>query len=337
KYLDDLKNLRGLKESVVTLPEVLYFLGYSVYVGTVIELSSLPLKRRVPLIRWYPGETRAERIFGDFLKWAEKRGGKSFFAYLHLGDPHEPLNPPEEYWNYFGRVKRLKNIETWAYTRPEDWEKPGFKEYVENRVLLYDSTLRYVNDQLELFFDRLEKAGILDNTLVVVTADHGEEFWEHAKTEAEHFYDTRKGTGYGHGHNVFREVAEVPVVFHGFSGLRERKLVSSTDVTPTILRELGVEPLFQLDGVPLQEREPKGRAILIEASGYGYEKKALYLGDLKFLYAPDDNVRWIFNLKRDPKEKSPITDSEAISIMERKLKSLLSKIQVGGIKKVGRE
>ncbi|WP_297510158.1 sulfatase [Thermococcus sp.] len=335
KYLDNLGHIKGIKQSVITLPELLLHMGYDVYMATAIELSSFHFRKRVPYIRWYPGETRAEKILGDFLKWVEGRRGKSFFAYLHLGDPHEPLNPPEEYWNYFGRVKRLRNIETWDYTRLEDWEKPGFKEYVENRVLLYDNTLRYVNDRLELFFDRLEKFGLSDDTLVVITADHGEEFWEHAKTEAEYFYDTRKGTGYGHGHNVFREVAEVPVVLHGFSGLKERKPISSTDITPTILRELGVEPLFPLDGVPLQEREPRGRPILIEASGYGYEKKALYLGDLKFLYAPDDNVRWIFNLKRDPWEENPITDREAVSIMERKLKSLLSKIQLEGTKRVG--
>ena len=334
KYLDNLEHLKGIRQSVITLPELLLYIGYEVYMATAIELSSLHFRKRIPSIKWYPGETRAEKILGDFLEWIEKRKEKHFFAYLHLGDPHEPLNPPEDYWNYFGRVKRLKNIETWAYTRPEEWEKPGFKEYVENRIRLYDNTLRYVNDQIERFFERLEKIGLLDDTLVVITADHGEEFWEHAETEAKYFYDTRKGTGYGHGHNVFREITEVPVTFYGFKGLKKEDLISSADITPTILRELNIRPRFKLDGVPLQKIHTPSRPILTEAAGYGYEKKALVIGDIKFLHAPEDGVKWVFNLKKDPNENNPIGNSEITSIMEHKLKKMLSRIQVSKLKNV---
>jgi len=332
KYLDDLKHLKGIRQSVITLPELLIYMGYEIYMATAIELSSFHFRKRIPSIRWYPGETRAEKILEDFLMWAEKKRGKSFFAYIHLGDPHEPLNPPEEYWNHFGKVKKLKNIKTWAYTKPEDWKKPGFREYVENRILLYDNTLRYVNDTLEWFIDRLDGMGVLDDSLVIITADHGEEFWEHAETEAKHFYDTRNGTGYGHGHNVFREITEVPVTFYGFRRLKKADLISSADITPTLLSELNITPRFELDGVPLQSQHHKARPILTEATGYGYEKKALVLEDIKFLYAPDDGVKWVFNLKKDPDENYPITDSEVTSIMEHKLKKVLSKMQVSSLR-----
>jgi len=109
KYLDNLKNFRGMREGIITLPELLLYLGYDVYMATAIGLSSFHFRKRVPDIRWYPGETRAEKILDDFLRWVKP--GRRFFAYLHLGDPHEPLDPPREYWDYFGRVKRLKNIE----------------------------------------------------------------------------------------------------------------------------------------------------------------------------------------------------------------------------------
>jgi len=325
KYLDNLKNLKGIKPTVITLPEIMYILGYGVYMATAIELSSLHFRRRVPLIRWYPGETRAEKIFKDFVEWVNKQKGRPFFAYLHLGDPHEPLNPPDEYWNYFGSVERLKGISTWNYTKPDEWNKDDFWRYRDNRILLYDNVLRYVNDQIESFMGKLEALGILKDTIVVITADHGEEFWEHAAVEAEYFFDTREGTGYGHGHNVFREIVEVPLVIYGIPKLKDREFASSVDIVPTILNELGITVNFKMDGVPLQDKEPKGRVTLTEAAGYGYEKKALYWGDFKFLYAPMDNVKWVFNLKRDPKEQRPIKDPQITTIFEQKLKKMLSR------------
>jgi len=325
KYLDNLEHLKGIKESVITLPELLLYMGYDVYMATAIGLSSFHFRKRIPDIRWYPGEARAEKILDDFLRWAERRRGRRFFAYLHLGDPHEPLNPPDEYWNYFGKVKNLKNIRTWAYTRPEEWNKPGFEEYVENRVLLYDNTLRYVNDQIERFFGELEKKGLLEDTLIVVTADHGEEFWEHREVEAKYFYDERGEYGFGHGHNVFREIIEVPLTMYGFSGLKNWEHVSSADVTPTILQELNIKPRFKPDGIPLQEK-PRKRTILTEAAGYGYEKKALQVGDFKFLYAREDGVEWVFNLRNDPNERTPISDPYVTQIFKEKLKKLLSKL-----------
>lgn len=319
KHLDNLKNLGGIRRNIITLPELFLYVNYDVYMATSIELSSLHFRRRIPDIRWYPGETRAEKILSDFLKWVNKRK-KPFFAYLHLGDTHEPLNPPKEYWNFFGKVKKLRNIEKWDYVHPRDWTKPSFKKYVKNRVLLYDNTARYVNDELERFFEELKKLDVLDNTLVVITADHGEEFWEHAEIEAKHFYDPRGTYGVGHGHNVFNEIVEVPLVLWGFKGLKDKKVVSTTDITPTVFKELGIIPKYRLDGIPIQEKEYSKRIILIEATGYGYEKKALYWKDLKFLYAPDDKVKWIFNLKKDPNEQNPITDFEIAEIFEQKLK-----------------
>lgn len=322
KQLDYLENIKGIKKNVITLPELLLYVGYEVYMATSIELSSLHFRRRIPNIRWYPGETRAEKILVDFMKWLEKRRNREFFAYLHLGDPHHPLNPPIEYWNYFGEVKKLKNITNWDYTRPEEWKKSGFQEYAYNRILLYDNTLRYVNDMIKEFIERIDSLGLLDDTLIVITADHGEEFWEHAKSEAENFYDPRGIYGVGHGHNVFREITEVPLVLHGVSRLKRHELVSSTDVTPTILKELNISPKIKLDGYPLQEKSPKERVILTEAAGYGYEKKALYWRQFKFIYAPEDSVKWLFNLKKDPKEQRPITDRDITRIFEDKLKRI---------------
>jgi len=140
------------------------------------------------------------------------------------------------------------------------------------------------------------------DALVVITADHGEEFWEHAEVEARYFYDERGEYGVDHGHNVFSEIVEVPLALYGFKGLRDHRRVSLADVTPTILDELGVRLKFRPDGVSLKERAK--RAILTEAVDYGHEKKALYWGDFKFLYARDDGVKWSSTSRKTPRRKT---------------------------------
>ena len=195
-------------------------------------------------------------------------------------------------------------------------------------MLLYDSLARYVDGQIEELFNKLDSMRLLDDTLIVITADHGEEFWEHSKLEAGNFFDPRGYSGVGHGHNLFSEIIEVPVVFHGFPKLsRDPKRISGVDITPTVLRELEIQPEFVLDGFPLQD-PPKNRVILTEAIGYGYEKKSIIVNDFKFLHAPVDNVKWLFILNRDSEEKQPITDEKLIEMFDHKLKKTLARLTV---------
>jgi len=322
KDREDLRRFKAIKREVITLPELMSLIGYRTYFATPIGLAGFAFKKRT-LVKFHPHREIAENVFREFLKWVKKDSGK-FFAYLHLGDTHQPLEPPEEYKNYLGKVKKIPKIESWDYTKPEDWKKPGFEEFKENRMLLYDNTIRYVNDQIELLFEELERLKVLDDTLVVITADHGEEFWEHAEVEAKYFYDPRGVYGIDHGHNVFGELIEVPILFHGFSRLKRRDVISSVDILPTILQELGIEPTVRLDGYPLQNA-PKKRWILTEAVDYGHEKKSLIVDEFKLLYSPGDNVKWLFLRKKDPLEQNPITQRDIVQVFEDKLKKILVK------------
>ncbi|KUK17259.1 sulfatase [Thermococcus sibiricus] len=324
KNFDNLKGFKPIRKSVLTLPEILFLLNYEIYFGTAIDVASYPLKGRLVPKR-YLGDTPAEKLLNDLRKWIVKRK-KPFFAYVQLGDLHEPLVPPKEFRNYFGKVEKLPNIERWAFGRPEEQKGEKFQEYKENRILLYDNTLRYVDYALEQFYSFLEDSGLLDSTILVITADHGEEFWEHAKLEAENFYDPRGYYGVGHGHNVFNEIIEVPIILDGavknrgeYTGNR----VSSVDITPTILDMLGVSHNLTFDGQNLFKVKEKKRPLLAEAVGYGYEKKALILGRYKLLYAPEDGVQWVFDLKKDPYEQHPIKDGEVTSIFVEKLNRTL--------------
>ena len=323
KNREDLRRFKAIKQTVITLPELMNLLGYKTYFATPIGLAGFAFKKRT-VVKFHPPEYKAESVLKEFLEWVDKNNHRRFFAYIHLGDTHQPLNPPDQYRNYFGKVKKIPNIESWDYNRPEDWEKPGFKEFKDNRMLLYDNTIRYVNDQIEWLFEEFEKRKLSDDTLIVITADHGEEFWEHAKIEAKYFYDPRGIYGVDHGHSVFSELIEVPILFYGFDELKQRDVISSVDIFPTILYELNLKPNIYLDGYPLQIA-PKKRLILTEAVDYGYEKKSLIIGEFKLLHAPKDGVKWIFTRKNDPFEQNPILEKEVVQVFEDKLKKILAK------------
>jgi arylsulfatase A-like enzyme len=114
------------------------------------------------------------------MKWSSRKD-EQFFAYLQLGDIHAPLTPPDNFKNFFGDVKNIPNINKWDYRRPEEQKGKKFQEYKKNRTLLYDNALRYVDYSIEQLYSFLEDSGLIDSTVLIITADHGDEFWEHAE------------------------------------------------------------------------------------------------------------------------------------------------------------
>ncbi|MDR3635983.1 MAG: sulfatase [Isosphaeraceae bacterium] len=130
----------------------------------------------------------AEEINRDFLRWVSAGTGRPFFAFLNYFDVHSPYVPPRHHAQHFGL-----RPEGWAdYSTLRDWEKIqdvnrwSKTEKIElspRDITLardgYDDGLAYLDGQLGRLFTALEQRGILRNTLVIVTSDHGEEFGEH--------------------------------------------------------------------------------------------------------------------------------------------------------------
>ncbi len=334
KNLDNPRNLGLLRSEVVTLPELLRVLGLDTLFITAIYNAALPL--RSSAVEYVALEKiEASKVLSEALKRVLRsaRRGKSFFAYIHLGDLHQPINPPKQFINFFGEVKPLPGINMWNYREPDEQRGEGFEEYRYNRVLLYDNTLRYVDEALRNFVEKLREE-VDEPLLLIVTSDHGEEFWEHADVEAEHFYDPRGFYGVGHGHNLFNEVIEVPLLVQelncksmlGSSAVASGALVSLVDIVPTVLDWLGLDfdpNIF--DGYSLLRGVPRDRWALSEAVAYGYEKKAFIRGKYKLLYSERDGVSWVFDLERDPFERSPIEDDELVKQMVRELKKILAR------------
>ncbi len=321
----DLSKLRPLKSNILTLSEILALFGYATYFNSGIDLAMLSVRRRFHEQK-LNSLTDAEVILNDLKAWIRKQKG-NFFAHIHLKDPHEPTMPPKEFYNYFGEVKKLPKIEYWGdFQKPENQKGREFEEFKENKVLLYDNTLRYVDYALEQFYAFLEDQGLMDNTILIITADHGEEFWDHAELEAKYFYDIRGYAGIGHGHSVFNELIQIPLIMTG-PGVPKKeekdKFVSGVDIVPTLFDLLGIQHNIFFDGTNMFNASKK-RLILSENTVHGHEKKALIYGELKFIYSGGDKVAWLFNLKKDPQEQNPIVDEELSKIFIRNLEKLTS-------------
>lgn len=327
-----------LRDDVLTLPELLFFLGYDIYFGSAIGLDCDALGARIIPRRFNPTD-RADDILNDLARWITKQRGERFFAYAQLGDLHPPLNSPNDFRNFFGDVKDLPNIDGWDFVKYErqkaDTEK--FKEYKENRQLLYDNILRYVDRAIEQFHNRLRERGLLDSTVFIITADHGEQFWEHAELDAENFYLLNGVCGISHGDNVYNEVIQVPLLISGpVPDEKPDHFVSTVDIMPTVVDLLGISHNMRFDGQNIFKADAE-RPLLSEAVSCGYEKKALIIDKYKLIYSKNDNIKWVFDLEKDPQEQHPIVDTDITAVFVQKLLHMLKEDEKRNIKEIARK
>ena len=333
-----LENYVKLRGGILTLPEMLFFLGYRIYFSTAIYMAHYSVRTRVIPKRYTP-LTNADRLLSDLKKWISKAGGKTFFAYIQLADLHTPLNPPDDFRHFFGDVKDLPAIDLWNFMKPERQRSTNarFQEYKENRQLIYDNIVRYVDSAIERFYNGLRDMGLADSTIFIVTADHGEQFWEHAELDAKNFYLPNGVCGIGHGDNVYNEVVQVPLILSGPVPVRRGTgYVSTVDIVPTLIDLLGISHKMRFDGRNIFEAGEE-RPLLSEAVMSGYEKKALVIGKYKLIYSKDDGIEWVFDLERDPQEQHPIVDKEVTSVFVEKLHHILREDEKRKIKEIARK
>lgn len=183
----------------------------------------------------------------------------------------------------------------------------GFPEFGTGEMDRYDGEIAYVDHYVGILLDYLEHTRRLDRTLVVLFADHGEEFGEHG--------------GRQHSHALHAESVRVPLLVHvpGHRPARIRERVSLVDVVPTVLDVLGLRPddmAFQgyslLHYIQPDAVAPAGRDIFAELTvidqGPRRFRKAIVSGDHKLLWDMDTDSTLLYNIRDDPAETRPLDD-----------------------------
>ncbi|QRV15796.1 sulfatase [Haloterrigena salifodinae] len=271
----------GIREDVDTLAELLASSGYKTKFITAIGTAAVPIEGRFKSVERCH-DANAETVLSKIKDWWNGRSDPKF-GYAQLGDLHEPLHEPET--TPFGRIPDIDGIDRWRFTSG-DIQSQEFEQYRSARGLLYDTLVRYIDEQIESVFDELKE---LDDTLVIITSDHGEEFWEYKEFEEENFEDSRGLSGVGHGHALVPPVVEVPIATNidGLPSTESRR--STTDIVPTILHELGADPPITFDGNPLQDASHEDKPVLSQEIAYGPNQISVTDGDDHLIYVPVDD------------------------------------------------
>jgi len=172
---------------------------------------------------------------------------------------------------------------------------PAHREYL---LGLYDSELAYADHQIGRILDRLESRGLLDNSIVVFTADHGEEFLDR--------------NGLGHGVTLFNELINVPLAIKwpGVSeGQRTARYVAHVDLMPTVLDYLEIPVEHPIVGMRYQDRTPSD-AILSETH-WRRDMTAVIMDGKKLFLNERENELHFFDLESDPGELNPLDRIES--------------------------
>ncbi len=231
--------------------------------------------------------------------WADSRqSDRPFFLFVHLWDVHYDFMPPPPYDTMFdpayegsisGRLMSDPNI------------RPGMPARdLEHVLALYDGEIRFTDEIVATMLGHLRKRGLLEDTMVVVTADHGEEFFEHRDK--------------GHHKHLFDEVLKVPLVIWWPSVLPGNQVVTDqvrlVDLMPTFVEITRASPL-PLAGRslwPLLRGEELAPApALAELMIDGQSQRALRTNDRKIYRPADDEGAFLLRLDDDPTESRPIS------------------------------
>ena len=215
----------------------------------------------------------AEEVVEAAIDWLDEQQEAPFFLWVHLYDPHDPYDPPEPYRSRY----------------------PG-KPYI--------GEIAYTDSQIRRLVGRLRQGGRMDNTFVVLAADHGESLEEHGEPT--------------HGLFVYEEATHVPLIFsvpyEQLHGLRRRRPVSLVDVLPTVLEMTGLEAPAGVQGESLvstffdeeQTESPRGpQEYLYTESYYGLynfgwsQLQSIHDGRYKLILSSSPEL---YDLESDPEE-----------------------------------
>lgn len=218
------------------------------------------------------------------------------FMFIHLWDVHSPYNPPVPFANYFTDLTRETSCE-WAMGEGDEVLNPEDKDFF---IARYDGSISYVDHELGRLFSELRTLGISDNTLIIITADHGEEFFEHG--------------GVSHGRTLFQEQLHVPLIIAGpgiAAGERRDIPCGLFDLFPTIVGQTDLAIPDSLDGIDLFSRDYNEERV-IPSSGIRsdnileFSQVALLKDRQKLIWGIHSETGMQFDLNSDPGETHPL-------------------------------
>jgi arylsulfatase A-like enzyme len=286
----------SLAGSATTLTEIFHDSGYA----TVAVVSGPFLHRRFGFAQGfdvYDDETVSFAEINDShqgvtspltheraVQLLQESAAEPFFLFLHYWDVHYDYAPPSPYDtmfdpDYTGEVTSANFIRNDAIDRDMD---PRDLDHI---VALYDGEIAYTDSFLGKLFDELRRLDLWDNTMIVLTSDHGDEFFEHGNK--------------GHRNTLYGELLNVPLIVKfpqsERGGQRDSRLVGIVDIAPTLLDVAGLPPLAQTSG----------HSLVTLLDGDSDSARRLYFGDVdrRVKSVSTGQAKLIAHWRREPGEE----------------------------------
>ncbi|MCK5117355.1 MAG: sulfatase [Candidatus Aegiribacteria sp.] len=246
----------------------------------------------------------AEDTINDFLVWYDthRDSTKPLFSAIHFVDPHLPYSPPPPWDTLYSDPKSddLFNI-FWGRGNDVLDLNQNLVEMnptqLEIMVGLYDGELAFTDSQIGRLLSELDARGTLHNTVFVIVGDHGEEFLDHG--------------GFGHGHTLYQEILDVPLIISGRSipiGVND-EVVAQFDILPTILGISGLDIPIWVDGKDILSTESPRTSRFITSSNLVSatpDMAAIRLDDMVVMGNPVEGSPVLYDLSNDPAEQDPL-------------------------------
>jgi arylsulfatase A-like enzyme len=246
--------------------------------------------------------TEAENVFKETGDWIEKHADDRFFVYIQTIDPHVPYDPPEQFLSmykkgdYTGQVSPRRTADLLAEAKrspPRVTFTAADKQYLKD---LYDAEVSYHDHYFGLFVERLKKLGLYDDTIFVITSDHGEEMEEHGS--------------WGHGHSVYQDLLWVPYMVRFPSavpaGKRITQAVSTMSIFPTVAEAAGVKVPDSVEDRSLLSwlRGAAPPALPVAFSDFLDDRRVIRAGRWKLILRGTNET--MFDLEKDPEEQKEL-------------------------------
>ena len=236
---------------------------------------------------WIKGAKRSGKIddrytVADAIRWIELQKGEPFFIYMNLQDSHVPYETPADFPRRFGVDKLPFTLRFNQFP----------KEYAPLVKLQYANSLAYVDFQIGKLIDALKACNQWDRTVLVVTGDTGQAFFEHGFA--------------AHANKLFNEVMKVPIVVHapGLIPMIDTRLAEHVDIPPTILELLRMPSHPSFQGTSLLKTNPSpNRAVYLVAQVPLAQQYGIVQNGIKYIYDALSKSSFVFDLRKDPDER----------------------------------
>jgi arylsulfatase A-like enzyme len=302
------------RDEIAHGPELLSQNGFKTHgiVNAGFLDPALGIERGFAVYDYFPSYNwrvrRADKSVDAALEFFKKNQRKNTFTFLHLFDPHLNYDPPGEFREMFSKGYRGP-FRTLTGPQIQKLIADKWMPEVEGRDYLrgeYDAEILFMDREVGRLVDGLRALGLYDRTMLVIVADHGEEFWDHG--------------GFEHGHTMYEELIRVALIVKlparyepARSAVPSR--VRQVDIMPTVFDVLGIESRATFDGESLlpfmiNETMPNGRPAYSEGTLYGVDKVAFYQNRYKYILDLGGSDGELYDVIDDPLERNNLAGSQ---------------------------